>query len=140
MKAGRVALVRSLMSMPVITIGSNRSLVDAAKIMKARGIGCLPVVEKGKLVGIITERDFVNVMAEGIDARGKKVVDAMSKPVITCCPDDLASGLIELMEGNEIRHIPVVSEANIVGIVAAYDLALYGVSIMKPKRVRSNLI
>jgi CBS domain-containing protein len=106
----------------------ENTIVDAAKMMKTEDIGPVPVIENQQnrtLIGILTDRDIVvKVIAEGKDARNAYVRDAMTPNPVTCFPDDDLDDVIESMEQNQIRRIPVVDRNNrLVGIIAQADIA-----------------
>lgn len=128
--------VKDLMSSPVITIEPHQTLREATALMIKKDIGSLPVMERNRLVGIITERDPVKASCEHGDVRLLKVRDIMSKPVITCGPNIGILELVNLMIKHRIHHVPVVDKGKLVGIVSSADLALYGIPIVdRLKRV-----
>jgi CBS domain-containing protein len=100
----------------------------AAQIMKDENVGAVPVVADQKtkrLLGIVTDRDLaLKVVAEGHNPLTIKVEDVMTKDPVTCHPDDDLQRLIEAMEKNQVRRIPVVDDRNhLVGIISQADIA-----------------
>jgi CBS domain-containing protein len=84
------------------------------------------VIDKGKLVGIVTERDMVQkVLAVGRNPKETPISSIMSKPVITVSPETSLSDAATVMVGNKIRRLPVVKGLNIVGILTVSDFAKY---------------
>jgi len=125
-------IVKDIMRRKVVTIEDSRPLIDAARLMvkkksEGKGIGSVVVKRRGKVVGILTERDFIEkVSARGLNVRKAKIKDVMSHPVVTCTPNMLISRAAELMYKRKVRHLPVLKGNRLVGIVASYDLVTYG--------------
>jgi CBS domain-containing protein len=117
--------VTEIMTKSVIhTVDVNSSVQEVAMIMKDVGTGCLVVVEKSKLAGIITERDVVQrVVAAKKLPREVRVSDVMSKPVITVGPEALVTDAAKVMMQNKIRRLVVADGVRILGIVTATDFA-----------------
>lgn len=96
-----------------ITINGERSVREAAIMMDRLGISSLLVVEEGKVVGIVTERDLVRrVLATSSDASKTKVKDIMSYPLVVTTPETPLEDAITLMVSNGFRRLPVVDEKN----------------------------
>ena len=99
---------------------------QAAQLMKSEDVGPIPIVgDNGKLEGIITDRDIVlKVVAEGRDAKTTKLADVMTTDLISCTADGDIEEMLDLMEDNQIRRIPVVdASGRLVGIVSQADIA-----------------
>lgn len=110
-----------------VTICSPQTVIrDVADKLDEDGVGSLPVVENGRLIGIITDRDIVcRVLAEGRDSRTTFASDAMSDDVITCTPDESVVEAIHKMGEHQIRRIPVCDmNGRLRGIIAMADVAL----------------
>jgi len=117
------SIVKNVMAKPVITIDKDSSVREAAKIMSEKGIGCIVVTDKGKPVGITTERDMLQgVVAKGLDASKLKMENIMSKPLITINGNVPIINAIRVMEKNSVRRLLVVEKGKIVGIVTQRDL------------------
>jgi CBS domain-containing protein len=107
----------------VETIGADAALFDAVKQLGARRIGALPVVEDGRITGIISERDIIYCLRDhGAGALEWPVAKVMSSPAITADPDTDVLAALALMTQRRIRHLPVVAAGEIVGIVSIGDL------------------
>jgi CBS domain-containing protein len=139
--------VSEIMSEPVISIGVDTSLQEAASLMLEHGFGCLPVVDsEGKLAGILTESSFT-AKEKGVpfstfrapqllgkwlseadvekiysEARETRVSEVMTSPVVTMEEDDPINKAVELMLRHDINRIPVVRDDVPVGVVARHDL------------------
>ena len=116
---------REIMTSTVKTASRNTSLKDVAAMMRDGDMGSIPVVENGKLVGIVTDRDIVvRSIAEGKDA-SSSVADAMTTEIFSVRPDDFVFEAIRLMGDKQVRRVPVVDdEGSLAGIIAMADIAL----------------
>jgi len=117
--------VSEIMTKSVVhTVDMNSSVQEAAAAMKEVGTGCLVVIEKSRLTGIITERDIVQrVVAVKKLAREVRVSDVMSKPVLTVGPEALIEDAAKIMMQNKIRRLVVAEGVRILGIVTVTDFA-----------------
>jgi len=117
--------VSEIMTKSVVhTVDVNSSVQEAAATMKDVGTGCLVVIEKSRLTGIITERDIVQrVVAVKKLAREVRVSDVMSKPVLTVGPEALIADAAKIMMQNKIRRLVVAEGVRILGIVTVTDFA-----------------
>jgi PAS domain S-box-containing protein len=114
-----------IMSKSVVTTDSESSLIKTAKKMAEMRVGSLVVVDKGKICGIVTERDmFRKVIAEEKDYRKLKVRDVMTSPVVTVKPDTSLTEASKILESHGFRRLPVVEDGKLVGIVTETDLWL----------------
>lgn len=96
---------------------------DAAKNMAERHIGAVLIGDGGRLQGIFTERDLlIRVVARGLDPDGTRLKEVMTPDPDTVGPDDLASLALERMRTSGYRHVPVVEDGVVVGIVSLRDL------------------
>jgi CBS domain-containing protein len=116
---------REIMTSAVTTAASGTSLRDVAVMMREGDMGAVPVVEDGKLVGIVTDRDIVvRAVAEGKDA-STPVAGAMTRDIFSVGPDDFVFEAIRLMGDKQVRRIPVVTESGeLAGIISMADIAL----------------
>lgn len=111
----------------VITVTPTASLQEAALTLRANRIGAVLVVDDvtgdGRIAGILSERDIVGAIADfGASALEKPVSDVMSADVVTCSPSDTVEQLMETMTARRIRHLPVVQDTALVGIVSIGDV------------------
>jgi CBS domain-containing protein len=107
----------------VQTIASDATLYEAVQRLGEKRIGALPVIDSGRIVGIISERDVIySLRDDGSDALGWKVAQAMSSPAITADSDTTVLSALALMTQRRIRHLPVVEAGQIRGIVSIGDL------------------
>jgi CBS domain-containing protein len=102
---------------------ASTTVRDAARNMAERHIGAALVGEAGRLQGIFTERDvLIRVVARGLDPDSTRLSEVMTPNPDTVGPDDLASLALERMRASGYRHVPVVEDGEVVGIVSLRDL------------------
>lgn len=107
----------------VVTVEPDVNVRRAVRAMNDFEIGCLVVVEAGRVVGILTERDVLKrVVDEGRKPEETSVREVMSKPPITISPDADLETAIELMFKHKIKKLPVVENGKLVGLVTFTDL------------------
>ena len=123
-KAGVICLfVMDIMEKDVEKIEPDRSISDAAAIMKENGISYLLVVDDSRLVGIITEDDIVDkVVSEGKAPKDTKIADIMVKSVIHIEPQKSLEEAAQVMTEKNIEKLPVVEGAKLLGIITAKDM------------------
>lgn len=111
------------MNRDVTLVNPDKSVRYAGQILKAVGIGCMLVIDKGKVVGILTERDITQkVVADGLDPEKTRVRDIMSKNIISLSKDDTIDDAVDLMEQKGIKKLPIMENGKILGIVTMTDL------------------
>jgi CBS domain-containing protein len=120
--------VRQVMTSDPACCTAEINLTEAAKMMLDNDCGEIPVVgsrAEMKPIGVITDRDIVvRALARGHDPKQKTVADCMSKPPVTVTEDAGLDEVLELMEGHQIRRVPVVdANGKLIGIVAQADIA-----------------
>jgi len=108
----------------VAIIHSAATIERAVALLRIKGIGALVVSDDGESVdGIISERDIVDALAlHGGELLTFHVGDVMTRPAVTCSPDDSVAELMAEMTNRRIRHLPVVSNGTLCGIVSIGDL------------------
>jgi CBS domain-containing protein len=117
--------VSQLMSKKVEWIGPTVSLQEAARKMRDLDIGCLPVGEHDRLIGMITDRDIAcRGFTDGKDASKTPVRDAMSAGITYCFDDQDVSEAAHLMEEKQIRRLPVLNrQKRLVGLLSMGDIS-----------------
>ena len=107
----------------VSSIEPNKSVYNAMQLMGARNIGALLVLETGKLIGIITERDFSrNVRILDKPLRDVQVEEIMTRKVVFVGPDNTTEDCMKLVTKMRIRHLPVMENDQIIGMISIGDL------------------
>ena len=110
----------------VETIAGDATLFDAVRRLGEKRIGALPVVESGRITGIISERDVIYCLRDhGPEVLEWQVSRVMSSPAITADSDTDVLSALGLMTQRRIRHLPVVERGEIRGIVSIGDLVKY---------------
>ena len=115
-------LVSAIMSTKVVTAGATDKVSKALQTMVRHKIGSIVVVEKGKPVGILTERDVSMRMAKGQNVRGMLIRNVMSKPLVTITPSAEVWQAVEQMVRKDIVRLPVVEDDRLVGMVTERDI------------------
>lgn len=107
----------------VESISSDASVLDAIQKMALRHIGALLVMDRGKLLGVVSERDYARkVVLQGRSSTTTAVRDIMSSPAITAAPEDTVEDAMRLMTARRIRHLPVTRGDTVLGVVSIGDL------------------
>jgi CBS domain-containing protein len=117
-----VTPVRSVMVWPVATIEHDASLTEVAEALAADEIGALCVVENDALAGIVSERDVVSHVAAGADPDHLTAGDVMTSDVVTVGPEESVLAAARRMHDDQIRHLPVLEDGAIAGMVSIRDL------------------
>ena len=119
-----MAQIRDIMTSSPTTVETSTTVAEAAKIMASEDVGPLPVVDGGRLVGIVTDRDLVvRVLAEDRDPKSTNVGDVASSELVTVAPDTALDEALRKMASAQVRRLPVVEGDRVVGIVAQADVA-----------------
>ena len=107
----------------VFTIEPDASVYDAIAMMADKQIGALPVMEGDKLIGLITERDYARkVFLQGRSSPDTKVREIMTDRVMVVSPDLTTEECMALMTDKRFRHLPVVEDGELVGVVSIGDM------------------
>jgi CBS domain-containing protein len=115
--------VRDFMTRGVLTIDSEKTILEAAELMSQKEVGDV-VVLKGEIPrGIVTERDFVRRVVARKTPLDTKISDVMTKPLITISPDASLKEAARKMVNSGIRRLPVVKQHKLVGIIVVSDFA-----------------
>lgn len=113
----------------VHTIGPDQMVLDALRLMAEKNIGALPVVENGKVVGIISERDYARKMVlQGRSSVGTPVSAIMSTRVITVHPTLTVERCMGIVTESHLRHLPVVENDELLGLLSIGDLVKEAIS------------
>jgi CBS domain-containing protein/uncharacterized membrane protein len=113
--------VRELMHREVVTVDSAASISDAARVMRTNGISSVMIAEPGRPMGILTERDCVTLVAEGVDPVATSVAERMSTGLVTVSPSTDVTEAAVLMAEHNIRHLPVIDKGQLIGMVSLRD-------------------
>jgi CBS domain-containing protein len=110
----------------VLRIEADSPVFEAVKQMVEAGVGSLLVTEGGEISGIFTERDYLRRMTlEGRDDKQTSVREVMSSPLVVVTPDTEIDECMAVMTDRRIRHLPVVEDGDVVGIVSIGDVVKF---------------
>jgi len=116
-------ILKSKPDMVVHTIGPDALVYDAVKLMAERGIGAIVVADGDNIVGIVTERDYARkIVLSERSSKSTPVRDIMSSSVIYVRPDTSNEECMALMTDKRIRHLPVIDNGRLVGMISIGDL------------------
>lgn len=107
----------------IYAIGPDAPMIDAIRLMAEKHIGALLVVDTDRLAGIVSERDYARkIVLQGRSSATTPVREVMTVDVLTVGPDDTAEHCMALVTNQRIRHLPVVVDGEILGVVSIGDL------------------
>ena len=116
-------ILKSKPEQTVHTITPSTSVFDAVKLMAKKNIGALLVMEDVKIVGIITERDYARkIVLMGRSSKETPVRDIMTSPVMYVRPEQTNEECMTLMTDNRVRHLPVMDNGALIGLISIGDL------------------
>jgi len=117
--------VREAMTASVSSVSPSQSLADAAEVMKREDVGSVPVVDEGRLAGIVTDRDIVTrAVAEQRNPQAVRVEEIASHELVTVEPEQDLDEALALMARHKVRRLPVLEQGRLVGMLAQADVAL----------------
>jgi len=116
--------VKEIMTQGPATLGPDATLGEAATMMKQEDCGSIPIVDDGRLIGIVTDRDIVvRAVAAGKDPKRTRISEIMSADPITVRADDSVDAAERAMRERQVRRLPVVEDGKLVGILVTAHLA-----------------
>ena len=127
-----VSSLLSQKSGQIWSIGPNFTVFEAISLMAEKNIGAVPVVEDGKLLGIISERDYTRkVILHGRVSRETRVGDIMATGLVTVSPSDSVQKCMQLMTEHHVRHLPVMDGDRMVGLLSIGDVVNWTIATQK---------
>ncbi len=118
-----MATVREVMSESLYTVSPSTTVGEAVALMAQHRVGSMLVMEGTRLAGIFTERDTVRAISHSHDAPAHEVSSWMTSEPVTVGPDERTDDALKTMLDNGFRHLPVVKDGEVIGIVSIRDLA-----------------
>jgi CBS domain-containing protein len=116
----------------VWSIGPNAMVVDAIRLMDEKNVGALPVFDNRTLVGIVSERDYTRkVILKGRSSKETPVNEIMTKQLETVNPSNSVSECMRIITEKRVRHLPVLEETKLVGILSIGDVVNWLMSAQK---------
>ncbi len=108
---------------PLIRAESSQRVRDVARMMSKANVGAVAVLDSGRLVGVFSERDIMSrVVAEGLDPEKTAVDKVMTKNIVVADPRDSIDSALAKMHKIGCRHLPIVKDGNLVGMLSIRDL------------------
>ena len=131
--SGKVSSILAQKKAPAVwSIGPNAMVFDAIRLMDEKNVGALPVVDNGKLVGIVSERDYMRkVILKGRSSKDTPVSDIVTKQVLTVNPTNSVTECMRIMTERRVRHLPVLEGTDLVGILSIGDVLNWLLSAQK---------
>ena len=123
---GRVSDILRGKGNEVLKIEATETVFDAIKRMVESNVGSILVTDGGQIVGIMTERDYLRkITLEGRTSRDTQVGEIMSSPLVYVTPQTTIEECMAVMTDRRIRHLPVVEEEDVVGVISIGDVVKY---------------
>jgi CBS domain-containing protein len=127
--SGHIGAILNQKSGDVFSIGPDATVFKAIEMMADKNVGALLVMKGEKLVGIISERDYTRkVFVRGKSSKETRVDEIMSSNVSTTKPGESVDECLRLMTEKHIRHLPVVEDGKVIGIISIGDLVKHVIS------------
>ncbi|MDO8289095.1 MAG: CBS domain-containing protein [Parvibaculum sp.] len=118
-----VATILKAKGADVETVGPDITLGEVARLLSAKRIGAVLVLEGEHLIGILSERDVIkSIGVAGSEALDRRVREVMTSRIVTCDLNDSVDLLMDMMTEGRFRHLPVVAEGRLVGIISIGDV------------------
>ena len=122
----RVSQILKVKSSNIISITPDTIVYNALELMVTKNVSALLVLEDEKLVGIFTERDYARkVILKGKNSRDTRIGEIMTEDLITVSPDSMIDECMQLMTSRFIRHLPVLEENKLIGIISIGDVVKF---------------
>ena len=127
--SGTIRAILNQKSGEVYSISPDATVFEAIEAMDSKNVGALLVMDQGRLVGIVSERDYTRkVMLRGKRSRETKVAEIMSTNVFTTHPHEPVEQCLRLMTEKHIRHLPVLDGDEVVGVISIGDMVKHVIS------------
>lgn len=138
-----VATILKAKGYNVVTASPGMTLAEAARLLSEKRIGALVIMQGRQILGILSERDIVKTVAyAGAEALERPVRDVMTSRVVTCSLNDSVNELMDEMTDRRFRHLPVVEDGELVGIVSIGDVVKHRIAetIMESEALRFYIV
>jgi CBS domain-containing protein len=123
-----VRAILDLKGSHVVCVSPDIKLTEAVKVLAERGIGALLVLQGERIDGILSERDVVQALGRsGPDIMDAPVGDVMTRMLVTCKGSDTVAAIMEVMTERKIRHLPVVEDGDLAGLISIGDVVKWRV-------------
>ncbi|MBC7746016.1 MAG: CBS domain-containing protein [Flavobacterium sp.] len=119
-------------SISIISVVKKTSVFEALQLMMKENISALLIIENGKLEGIFTERDYARkIILQGRSSRDTEISEAMTADLLTVSPSDSIDHCMQIMTNQHIRHLPVMENNNVTGMISIGDLVRFVIEDQK---------
>ena len=127
---GTIESILNQKSGEIWSVSPDATVYDAVALMAEKNVGALVVMKQGKLVGIVSERDYTRkVMLRGKRSRETAVHEIMSTQVTTVHPKESVDDCLRFMTDKRVRHLPVVADGELRGVISIGDLVKHVISV-----------
>jgi CBS domain-containing protein len=122
-------ILRAKPQAAVYSVTPTTSVLEAIQLMAEKGIGALVVLDKGRLAGIVSERDYARkVVLLERSAADTAISEIMTADVLTVSPRDTSQDCMQLMTDRHLRHLPVLAEGELIGLLSIGDLVKHTIA------------
>jgi CBS domain-containing protein len=129
---GKVRNILQTKGNAIYSVEPDTMVYRAIELMCEKNIGGLLIVENGKLVGIFTERDYARkLILKGKSSKDTPIKDLMTSNLVTVSPETSIDDCMRVMTGRKIRHLPVLDNGNLVGVISIGDVVHYVIEEQK---------
>jgi len=127
--AGSLSIILARKGSAVWSISPDATVFEAIQLMADKNVGALPVVDNSRLIGIISERDYMRkVILKGLSSKDTAVRDIMTREMLTASPSDSIQDCMRVMTEKRVRHLPVLEGTRMIGIVSIGDVMEWVIS------------
>lgn len=128
--SGRISAILAQKKVSTVwSISPKAMAIDAIRLMDEKNVGALPVVENGRLLGIVSERDYTRkVILKERSSKETPVSNIMTKQLLTVNPSDSVTECMRIMTEKRVRHLPVLEGKHLVGILSIGDVVNWSIS------------
>ncbi len=131
-RVDKISLILKHKGGTVWSVTPAASVYEAIEMMADKQAGALLVISEGKLVGIISERDYTRkVILKGKSSKQTRVKEIMTSPAVFVTPEHTVDECMKIMTANRIRHLPVVESEKVVGVVSIGDLVHWIIEVQE---------
>jgi len=127
--AGTLGIILARKGSALWSISPDATVFEAIQLMADKNVGALPVLDNSRLIGMISERDYVRkVILKGLSSKDTPVRDIMTREVLTASPSDSTADCMRIMTEKRVRHLPVLLGTKMIGIVSIRDVMEWVIS------------